>query len=581
MKKLLLFLIFLVLGKSVSAQDIITSRQSSISTSIKKKLDSKFKSYQILTLSNLPSLKDNMTFELQTLNSIWKVELYLNDIRAKDFKIQEFSDKNVSREIINKCSTFSGIVNGDNARFYITDKLLSATIYQKEDILILEPLSWVLGTTDIPEVWILYRDSERINETNGECGIKSSKDLTKSVTSNLQAQSYSTLNCKILNVAIEYDYEFHSMYGGYNQIISIMNNVDYIYYQDIGNRVNISWIEGWTTSNDPYSSTNIDGNLLGEFTSYWQNNRSNISRNLAHMFTGRELGNGFPGINSNGMANLVNICSGSNSYSLSDRGAGGSDWEYVACHEIAHNLGHPGHDSDFGINCSATRYIMCSGDGKNGNFSSNSEGIISNFLNNISCMSNGNTPPIRCTLDGIPINSTPFYTSSGGHYLYVIDNSSPQFPSPTITSYNYSPSNGSVIYYPNGSNCYFNNNGVNYFNMQIVVNNICGATYRTIPFIINSNYKISPNPAKDILTVEFELDSQDESYQALPVEIFLRNENGLNLKVANPQEMYRSKTLTSKSNKVTLDVKNLLRGTYYLHLNYPDERVDKVKIILE
>ena len=71
-----------------------------------------------------------------------------------------------------------------------------------------------------------------------------------------------------------------------------------------------------------------------------------------------------------------------------------------------------------------------------------------------------------------------------------------------------------------------------------------------------------------------ELDNQEEIYQALPVEIFWRNENGLNLKVANPQEMYRSKTLTSKSNKIILDGKDLLRGTYYLHLNYPDEQVD-------
>lgn len=558
------------------AQEKITLRNIEISQSIKEKLDKEIKNYQLVYFSSFPKRKEELNFSIQTLENLWEIQLYPNDIRSKDFIIQEFDGKNIITTTLSDIPTFAGTVNGQNARFFISDDFISGTIYLKEDIITLEPLNWTLGIKEFKDVYILYKDSDLIKNNSGRCGVRSVTQQAKEVIPNLQAISSSTLNCKILNVAIEYDWEFNDNYGGYSQAMSIMNNIDYIYYTGIGNRVNVSWIGGWTTSNDPYSNTTLDGNLLGEFINYWQTNRGYVSRNLAHMFTGKDLGSGFPGVNSNGMANLINICSG-NSYSLSDRGDGGSDWQYVASHEIGHNLGHGSHDSDYGIDCNATRYIMCTGNNKLGSFSSNAQNIIRSFLSSTECMSTGNTPIISCTLDGSPINSTPYYISSGAHYIYVIDNSSSL--TPPIISYSYSP-NASIYYSPSGNSCYFYPSGINSFTMQIVASNTCGNTYRGIPFVIYSTYKVFPNPSKDYVAIEFSIDDEPESYQALPEELTIWNENQV-LKTSKPQELHKAKSLSSKNNKITFDVKDLERGIYYLNIKYSSEKIEKIRIILE
>lgn len=577
--KNLIFWILFLTSIHASAQEMITSSQAEISPYLKKQLTSKLKNYQLLTLPLLPTTKnkEQLSFQLQTLTEKWEIELHPNEIRTPDCKIIEFDGKNSKELTVADCPTFAGTVNGYEARFYINSELLSGTIYQKDDILTIEPLSWFLSTNEFKDVLIIFKESDII-ETGGVCGVKSTiNQLQSNQTSSITSLP---VTCKMLNVAIEYDYEFYLL-GGANQALSIMQNVDYIYFRDIGVRVNVSWMGGWSSKNAPYpySNNTLFTTVSAEFWSYWNTNRGYVNRDIAHMFTGKNLTPPpvSPNLDVNGEANLVNICSASKSYSMSDRGNGSSnDWASCASHEIGHNLGHGGHDNDISNTFCDTKYIMCTGMTKNGYFSPNSKTIIANFLNSTSCLVT-RTPSIVCKIDNNTINSTPTYISGGSHVINVISNDTYI----NNNSFTYAPNNSSVSYYPSGNSCSFTTNGVSSFTMQITYTNTCGTFYRAIPFVIYSSYKIYPNPSKDYLTVAFDIDASFDNSLGLPSELNLFNEKQELVKNIYPQESYKTKNLSSQNNKVIFDLRTYPKGLYYLHVIYTDGKTDKVKVLLE
>lgn len=110
-------------------------------------------------------------------------------------------------------------------------------------------------------------------------------------------------------------------------------------------------------------------------------------------------------------------------------------------------------------------------------------------------------------------------------------------------------------------------------------NNACSYNQRGLVFNVSScGYRLASNPAQSDLTVEFERPDRMES---LPDAIELKSE-----KTGQTVRSVDIKTRNQKGepmNRITLDVANLPRGVYYLHLTFPDrreEKVDKVRILL-
>ncbi|MFN8430548.1 MAG: zinc-dependent metalloprotease [Spirosomataceae bacterium] len=552
MKTKCLFLAFFLGCFTVSyAQTIITSKIVDDNQGLRKQLDAKIAKYQLISLSSIPKQAKYLDFQIQLRDDVWNINLAENEIRTTSL-IEQEKKKNVN----DNCPTYAGTVNKNEALFFLDAQTLYGKVYLNDDDIRLEPLSWSIDKKNAPEnIWVLNKKSDALTK-EFSCSTKGGKNFN----SNSKNGRISSLpaSCKMMNVAIEFDNEFATL-GGASKALAIMQEVDRIYFRDLQIRVNVSWIRNWTNTTYPYTNTTDYSAVSSQFWGHWNSQMGYVSRDCTHMFTGKSL-TGPYGTSSNGEANLVNIGSATKSYSMSDAGAASTDWESCASHEMAHNLGHGGHDND-NSSCNP-KYIMCTGDNKTSTFSPNSKNIIIPFLNSNTTLGI-RTPSIQTQLNYVNIISTPTYIPSGGRYLSIVNND-------TYINNNtfiYSANNSLVSYNQWANPTFLKPNGASYFTFTIQYTNTCGTFYRSIPFITTSSARMAtlyPNPTVNVLSIEFENEAGE-----LPKEI----------RVYNEQQGFLFSQNFDKQEKI--DLQNQPKGKYFVHLLYPDGTIKKQSIILE
>jgi hypothetical protein len=142
----------------------------------------------------------------------------------------------------------------------------------------------------------------------------------------------------VADVACDADLEYFNDYGTVNnvqnRIASVINAMNVQYETQVGITHQIGTIIVRTT---PIYSSNNAGVLLDEFRSQWLNNHTNIARDIAHLFTGKNLQ--APTI---GVAWLGTICASVSSglgFSLveSDFNGNFSCATDLSAHELGHN----------------------------------------------------------------------------------------------------------------------------------------------------------------------------------------------------------------------------------------------------
>jgi len=157
---------------------------------------------------------------------------------------------------------------------------------------------------------------------------------------------------RLAEVAIDADNLYYKKNGSSvtnttNDITKIINAVGAIYARDTQIEYAITQIIVRTTPNSAYTS-NSPSTLLQQFRSFWNTNHTSIHRDIAHLFTGRDLNGSVIGI-----AWLGVVCTSS--------GYGLSQSQYttnlalrvgLTAHELGHNWS-AGHCS--GTGC----FIMC------------------------------------------------------------------------------------------------------------------------------------------------------------------------------------------------------------------------------
>jgi hypothetical protein len=196
----------------------------------------------------------------------------------------------------------------------------------------------------------------------------------------------------VCEIACDADFEYYGKNGSsvtntMNDIENVINAVEAIYDADVGVLYDITTILVRTSEPDPYT-TNSPGSLLNQFALHWSSQQSAIHRDIAHLFTGRNLDGSTIGI-----AQLSVICSQGSGFGLS-QSKYTSNFAYrtaLTAHELGHNwsAGHCDGESA----CS----IMCSGlGGCSGNISSfntSSKNAINNKKNAAACLDDAVPPP--------------------------------------------------------------------------------------------------------------------------------------------------------------------------------------------
>ncbi len=192
----------------------------------------------------------------------------------------------------------------------------------------------------VPATDHLLYSSESVVEPYNRCG---ADDLPGNVqkyvaqTSTPRGmQSSQAQAIDIAELACDADYEFYLRHGGTtgvsDRIQLVINSMNTQYERDVDITHSIGTILVRTSASQPYTATN-SGVLLNQFRTEWENNQQSIVRDVAELFTGKNLDGSVIGI-----AWLGGIC---NSYGYnvvqSDFSGTLACTTDLSAHELGHN----------------------------------------------------------------------------------------------------------------------------------------------------------------------------------------------------------------------------------------------------
>jgi Metallo-peptidase family M12 len=142
-------------------------------------------------------------------------------------------------------------------------------------------------------------------------------------------------------VAVETDFEFYSKFNNATTATNYVGNLlgysSGIYVTEINTSMVVQSLSLWTTASDPWQQTSTTCGLM-EFGRYWNLNRTNVSRTIAHFMSGKA--------NGGGVAWVGVLCSGgfgasSNCPGLATDAPWGGGYGYTGNMSGQFNIGNP------------------------------------------------------------------------------------------------------------------------------------------------------------------------------------------------------------------------------------------------
>ncbi|MFQ5502120.1 MAG: M12 family metallo-peptidase, partial [Phycisphaerae bacterium] len=338
---------------------------------------------QVLNLSNVSlqtidiTAADGSPFETTVdIDGIsYRLDLQPHSMRSAGFQLMVSGEGGTHPVPAPDSKTYRGVVrtmNGDeilgsSVAASMRDGKLTALINLNDgDAWFVQPLDRA-GLPPGDGNHAVYRRDETI-PTNHQCGFN---ELMGGIpyedqgSGGSQSGAPRATTFKVADIAIDADFPFFQLNGSnlastLFDIENIMNTVEFIYERDTDITYEITAIVVRTSSAaDPYTTSNSSA-LLDEFRAEWIANFGGIPRDIAHLFTGRNLNGGIIGI-----AFLSQICA-----PFSGLGYGLSQSRFTAninsrvsltAHELGHNWSatHCDGNGDCHIMCSVI--ALCNG----------------------------------------------------------------------------------------------------------------------------------------------------------------------------------------------------------------------------
>ena len=377
-------------------------------------LEQVFANHEDVTLDSqaiAARVRDTGRMSLKTRSNDFELQLKPNDLRAPNYRAEEVGPDGTSRPVeMPGVTTYKGNVEGvwaSDARFTVKDDQIEGLIVTPDEFYYLEAAQKYSATAQSTD-YVVYRASDVRSEITRSCadtlGEKvnaNAQQLMSSAATDLQPAAFSPF--KVAEIATEADFEYTSALGSSaaanSDILSIMNQVQAIYERDIGLTFTVSFQHTWDTANDPYNASGDAAAVLREFTNYWNANFAGSRGDLAHMWTGKDLG-GAAGVAWTGV-----VCrSPANSYGISDRETIAPFQVGIPAHEIGHNFSATHSDQ---AECANTIMVSIQDQNNTLTFCSSSISEITTYIqNNSGCL--GTAPA------GNPIDKTDFFVRQ--HY---------------------------------------------------------------------------------------------------------------------------------------------------------------------
>jgi len=324
----------------------------------KHDLETVVRDYELLELDPARVLEQvRRTGELSLTSSEGAFHLVLtpHDMRAENYRAEEVLDGGVVRAVApGAVRTYKGIVRGmegAQARFTIDGETIEGLIITRGQKYFVEPAARYSPSANQRE-YLFYKESDVIKRLSGKCGVTVAEKIGAEVE-RVQSSTFQTssrLSTSVhtelitpqreVELATDADFEYFQALGSttavFNEILSIMNQVEGVYDAEIGLNFRIVFQNVYTTSENPYPDIGDAQAELDRFRNFWNTNRVDVARDLAHLWTGKDFGL-YEGVL--GIAYLNVVCNNpSESYALSTW-ITSLPFKYIlTAHEIAHNF---------------------------------------------------------------------------------------------------------------------------------------------------------------------------------------------------------------------------------------------------
>lgn len=242
----------------------------------------------------------------------------------------------------------------------------------------------------------IYRLADlRISGDALSCSLVDEAGNAEEFLKTVVAEAYANVNIQNgpgaaseLDLAVIGDFEFSTEMGASAEaeILTRMNNVDGIFSAQVGVQLNVSQIDVFSSSNDPFTNESVPIDLLNELSAFRQVTSSQRTNGLSHLFTGRELDGSTVGIAFGGGYG-GGLCSRRFGAGLTQATHGPTFDSLIVAHELGHNFGSP-HDGTSGSNCEAEAQNFLMAPSLNGSdtFSACSIIQMQDDVNNAACI---------------------------------------------------------------------------------------------------------------------------------------------------------------------------------------------------
>lgn len=358
-----------------------------------------------------------------------KFDLVPVDVRAPGYQLWLQTPTGLQPIPPGPCTTFRGSASttaADCIAASVYGGSLRAVLRVGGDIWSVQPLSDGMPGVGNPRLHVVMRgsDSGRPGVRCGNTALTPAPPTTGYVDSIYECE-----------LALEADHALFLANNGNSlatqaEVLGVVNAVDLIYQNDL----NVSFTVTQTIVDaiwDPYTS-DVAATLLDQFRIYWNANYAGLPRDVAHLFTARQVGAASSG--AVGIAYTGTACSLPDAYGLSQ-----TRWSpnmslrvALTAHELGHNFGadHCDLQGNCGIMCSDIG--SCSG--VTSSFGPSALAEMNVYLQSVGCLTLVPTVPVvtGATPALIPTIDPPLVALSGSGFLGATSVSVGGTPSPAV-----------------------------------------------------------------------------------------------------------------------------------------------------
>ena len=312
--------------------------------------------------TGFPLAVDQFSFQVELGGTSFFVDLQSSEVRAPGYRLLQRDASGITEAPAGPCTTFRGGLRGDvhsRVAASFSSGVLRAVILMGKSMWIVQPLRDALPGSSSSS-YVVFEGPDCLPHL-GQCGAP-----TTVPTTSPQVFPDSVYECEL---ALEADHSLFllntsNLAATQSEVLGIVNAVDLIFQGSLTVALQVTQLLV-DVAPDPYSSANSNL-LLGEFRANWNNNYQAVGRDVAHLFTGRQVGSSSGGVV--GLAYTATACDVMNAYGLSQ-----TRWNPnfalrvgLTAHELGHNFGATHCDATSSCN------LMCSGIG-------GCSGVVSTF----------------------------------------------------------------------------------------------------------------------------------------------------------------------------------------------------------